>query len=414
MVMGGRSALRAISELSGRAATGELICASSDLEVHVYLQRGRIAWATSSKAELAFSRDLLRRTGVDRETFREIVEDCRKSRRPLGETLVAWNLATREDVRESLRLQVQHALSTLDGRDDVATIFLERGERYMSYDTALTFETAEVVPEPRARNDTRRSSAPPNLIDHVLAVLPDVRWIEVRRSGRVELVHPTSTSAHDSTETVRELAFGGDVDVVAVRAGLGALVGLAYGEDRTVWLCPDRETSIGAVLAAIGSLLHGPDPQPRRTAPLGAPRSVGEGCEACRRAVCDCLARLPELAAVALRDAHGHDFTCYREGFDIDSASHLQARRSDILRVDAIVDDISHPRDTQVDAYGISNRSLLLGRHDEWHLASTLLDGTHRTLWLTTSRHASLGLAWALMTATVRELARVPCAHVAA
>jgi hypothetical protein len=405
MVMGGAPALSAIQSLASRAATGELICASSDLEVHVYLQRGRIAWATSSKAELAFSRDLLRRTGVDKETFREIIEDCRKSRRPLGETLVAWGLATREDVRESLRLQMQHALSTLEGRDDVATIFLERGERYTSYDTELTFEIGDVLPEPRAR----RSSAPPNLIDHVLGVLPDVRWIEVQRAEHVELLHPASSSPRASTRAVGSIAFGQDVDVVAVRVGLGCLLGLAYDRDRTVWLCPDRETSIGAVLAAIGTLLRSSEPRPGR--PFGAPSSVGDGCDSCRRAVSDCLERLPELAAVTIHDPHGCDVACYRDGFDFLTATELQSRRSKILRLDDIVQDVSHPRDTQVDAYGISNRSLLLGRHDEWHLACAVPDGTDRTLWLTTSRHASLGLVWALMTATVRELARVPCAH---
>ena len=38
--------LTELRELAQRAETGEFICATSALEVHVYLQRGRIAWAT--------------------------------------------------------------------------------------------------------------------------------------------------------------------------------------------------------------------------------------------------------------------------------------------------------------------------------------------------------------------------------
>jgi hypothetical protein len=165
--------LDTLERLTRASATGELICATDDLEVHVYLQEGRVAWATSSAARFAFSRDLIERTGVDPETLKELVEDCRRNRRPLGETLVEWKLASLEDVRSSLRLQVTHALQSLPGHPSTPTLFLERGAGYLTYDRALTFALEEVLVReaPSPGPDARA------LLRQVLDAVPDARWI---------------------------------------------------------------------------------------------------------------------------------------------------------------------------------------------------------------------------------------------
>ena len=79
-----------LSDLVACEASGELICVSDKFEVHVYFQRGRIAWATDSTRPLAFTRYLLETAKIDPEIFREILESCRREKRPLGETLHAY------------------------------------------------------------------------------------------------------------------------------------------------------------------------------------------------------------------------------------------------------------------------------------------------------------------------------------
>src|SRR5690242_4483859 len=87
-------------------ASGEFICASSALEVHVHLQLGRVAWATDSRHAFVFTRHLQEHAALTKEQFREVLEECRRNHLPLGETLVRWGLATLAQVRAALRHQI--------------------------------------------------------------------------------------------------------------------------------------------------------------------------------------------------------------------------------------------------------------------------------------------------------------------
>ncbi|MBX3229611.1 MAG: sigma-54-dependent Fis family transcriptional regulator [Labilithrix sp.] len=128
------STLGRVAVLSKEGASGELICASDTIEVHVYLQRGRIAWATDAAQPLAFTRYLLERAQIDVEVFREILESCRREKRPLGETLIAWGVATREEVRDALRHQIELALARIHESGPVESLFLKRTSQFSDYD----------------------------------------------------------------------------------------------------------------------------------------------------------------------------------------------------------------------------------------------------------------------------------------
>lgn len=80
-----REPLAILVELSEARMSGELICASDEAEVHVYLQHGRIAWATDSTHPFAFTRRLREITAIENDTLREILEACKRERRPLGQ-----------------------------------------------------------------------------------------------------------------------------------------------------------------------------------------------------------------------------------------------------------------------------------------------------------------------------------------
>ena len=92
------TALEALRTYSLRGASGEFICASNAAEVHVFLQGGRVAWAVEPTKPLAFVRALKERCLISDEDLRLAFEDGRRTRRPLGETLVQWSLAACEDI----------------------------------------------------------------------------------------------------------------------------------------------------------------------------------------------------------------------------------------------------------------------------------------------------------------------------
>ncbi|MDF1564861.1 MAG: response regulator [Deltaproteobacteria bacterium] len=132
-----------LREWAELGADGEFIATAAEWEVHVHLQEGRVAWATSSASKYAFTRHLSEHFGIEKEAIVEVVDECRKTRKNVGETLVEWGIATEEQVRESLRAQIADALAVLPGSSGVQSIFLSRGSDYAQ---PLTFTLDELLP----------------------------------------------------------------------------------------------------------------------------------------------------------------------------------------------------------------------------------------------------------------------------
>jgi branched-chain amino acid transport system substrate-binding protein len=129
-------------DLTHARANGELVCDAAGTEVHVCLYSGRIAWARDSKHPLEFTEHLKRIARLDDEMLEEVVADCAQSRAPIGETLVAWKLASPDQVRIALRHQTGTAFSVLQKcAYDVRTVFLARPT--MSYRQDFTFDPQE-------------------------------------------------------------------------------------------------------------------------------------------------------------------------------------------------------------------------------------------------------------------------------
>src|SRR3954463_14352099 len=59
--------LSSLTALVKSGASGELISASSALEVHVHLQLGRVAWATDSRHAFVFTRHLQEQARVTKD-----------------------------------------------------------------------------------------------------------------------------------------------------------------------------------------------------------------------------------------------------------------------------------------------------------------------------------------------------------
>src|SRR3990172_376544 len=113
--------------LADSAASGEFVCESDGAEAHVFLQSGRIAWASDSRHPRAFTQHLKEHAGLDAGSREEAVAEARRSHVPIGETLVAWKLATKEQVRAALRCQIDLALAVIEQPSAAAkAVFLDR------------------------------------------------------------------------------------------------------------------------------------------------------------------------------------------------------------------------------------------------------------------------------------------------
>jgi hypothetical protein len=131
--------------LSRAGATGELFCSCTEGDAHVYLQRGRLAWASDCKHRRAFTGHLRQHAALDTETIEAVVADCRATKRPIGEILLERSLATEEQVRAALRHQIGLALHIGECRGEGTGVFLPRC--YAEYDERFTFDPSEIVSE---------------------------------------------------------------------------------------------------------------------------------------------------------------------------------------------------------------------------------------------------------------------------
>ena len=152
--------LHAIRSLARMRETGEISWATQEMRANVYLERGRIAWATSTSGRFSFTSELIERAHVDRAVLRLIIERCRKEGLPLGEALVRARITSAETVRELLERQIRDALESLSTIVAGAPAFVRRTEG-AGYDPSLTFALDELMPGTRLRPRTATEEVTP-------------------------------------------------------------------------------------------------------------------------------------------------------------------------------------------------------------------------------------------------------------
>ncbi|MEL6548482.1 MAG: DUF4388 domain-containing protein [Myxococcota bacterium] len=125
-------------------SSGEFIVASGDSQIRVYLQHGRIAWASSSRSRYGFTKYLEEHCSVSRVTIEQAVRCCRESKLSIGAYLIQQGIVSADEVQTALREQVEAALLDLaDCAADANALFLPAGENSKTY-TSSTFKLSEL------------------------------------------------------------------------------------------------------------------------------------------------------------------------------------------------------------------------------------------------------------------------------
>jgi hypothetical protein len=393
--------LAALLGLVRDGASGEFVCVSSTCELHVYLQSGRIAWATDSTLPFAFSRHLLENTSLAKETFHEVLEACRHDRLPLGETLIEWHVVTREEIRAALMHQIRAAMESLRGCAKGHTIFLERQRQFASYATELTFDMRELVPV---------AAAPVSgTLERVRSKIPEPAWLELFE-GEVVLEQLPAAVGQQVPACLLQHSVLDGADVIAVRTARGTLIGVALPEPtRTLWCRLEVETAFGTTLAALCQYAsigqtNAPSPPAAEEGSNGsAVRAVGDGDRAGSVAMRTFMERAPEIDGVLLMENDEPVCGVARRRSDPERMKAIVRRRVPML--DVILPEMHEP--TDLDELGYRLKSLVTGEEQVWCFGAELGSEPKRTLWLFTDRQCAQGLGWAYLTSLSRQLATV-------
>lgn len=394
MVLATPTPFAQLTHLVATAASGEFIVAGDEVEVHVFLQAGRVAWATTSAERFVFRRYLIETLGVDAEALQTVFEDCQRTRRPLGEALVAWNLATAEQVREALRAQVVASLASLERCRTARALFLPRGQHYATYDVALTFELESLRP-PEPPVDGLGEA-----VESLLATFPGLRWAGVLE-GRREVHVAGAPEAHRAVALANRVS--PEVPLLAVRSSGGALVGgLLPGTPNSLWCGQASDAALGPVLEFMVSRLVG--------VASGASGCVRGGFETFGETEHDgaALQEILERAecpvgAVVLEGAGSPDlWVTARAPLDPVSLGRRAALHQAVLDLDVFE---ARPVRPAVAGAGLPFQSALVADGRWWWFGTDLATRTQSSLWLALPRAAALGLGWALLSTLARRIA---------
>lgn len=217
-------------------ASGEFIYASASCEVHIHLQAGRVAWATCSLHPFEFLRQL-QALGVERSVLQSVVEECRTTRKPLGETLVAWGVVSTQQALDALRASASIAIAGIDRVQSGHALFLER-PRYDEYDPQFTFSLDELVTQP-----PRDHLSAAEIASHLRVA----SWVAVKNGAQLD----ASVVVDDIGAPFFEPIDGG-VDFIGVRAADACHIGTVNSV--AMW-CGAPSRTYGSLLSALS--LHG-------------------------------------------------------------------------------------------------------------------------------------------------------------
>lgn len=395
---GGEDAVATLKNLSRRHASGEFVAATEDVEVHVHLYRGRVAWATSSASGSTLINYLLERCQIDRDALREAVQECRRTHKRFGETLVEWGIAEPAQVRDALAAQVRDALETLHRFGALQTLFLPRDSVYAE---ELTFELDEVLHEGGVEGASREELAA--MGERMLRAIPEASWVQVLRGDETVIsVGPSrGADARQFLGATSKALHRSKAVASTLRCDRGALVGRALEtDDAWAWCGLRAGANLGLAKAVLSSLA------PRRSiraAPVLSNEWVGgpdHGDLPSFEVLEQAMTKSDELvSAVVLEPVGPHCRIVRREGFD---ASTLAGQICGLLG----------PMRSSLESFFAHGDDDLYVPHTSLHVEDacfthfgTSLDGhDDRYLWLVLHRSGSPGFGWALLTTLARQL----------
>jgi hypothetical protein len=394
-----------LRELERVGATGELIAVVESIEVCVYLLRGRIAWAISSDSAGTLIHHLQERCRIDRGQLRSVLDECRSTQRPLGETLVARGLATRDQVADALRQQIRDVFGRLHGLTATRALFVPRELRYSEELTFTLDEVSHQAPGSSARPDPRSAT---QLLEDLWASLGSASWLEIRRDGELVAAtgRPEGRAPSHGAEELRALALDARLPRVTARSAHGSILGQALQQPGMVAFCgiPHAENLglAGAVLR-----MHGPR-EDKSLLPTSAAdyRTWSHGSvDAPLTAVESAFRELPELDAVFTTSERECAWGIYRVHRS------LKARTEPVAAWDLLLDsslERCFPARSSWEPLETDGAALSFEHPDGTFFGRRLDSRSGRALWIVMRRGEARSLGWGVLRSFATLLGGLP------
>jgi hypothetical protein len=395
-----RGPLEALSRLASREASGEFICNTTDNEAHVFLLKGKVAWAFDSHGGAVFWREILERCATDMATIRAVVEECKRTGASVTSTVVEWGIAAPAQVRAAMERQIQHTLESLHARPDGQHIFLERA-RFAEANPEWTFDLVSFALGHRARTvrPPRTSSVAPPAAEHDAP--RSAKTGVASHSGIAKALFNVAAAGELSPAASAVACVGrlratlvDGVDLCVAKTSEGWVIGAASAPLEANWFVLKPTASLGAVFSSLLQSGFVARAEPR---PAIVERDAVEWIPSAQwRARLEVVKRYAEVRSAFVLGADGAALDAIAP-----SAHGTNGARAAIERARGVAPALDDP-DGSVELSSALGRPLLTAvalRGDELLLGARVGE---ESCWVSVARETHLGVAWSLLAALLR------------
>lgn len=170
----GQSLRRALMDAQHEGG-GELVIRSGDVCARVLFAERKVAWVHHMDGSGSLLDALAPEAGIDPDTARAVVQECRRSGAGLSETLASWGLVDRAKLRNAMRLWIGRKLTAMCTLPEPQVLFLPSN---FKSSPELLFELDEVLEAETHPAQTRGASerAPTELGEKRPTLIPAGAW----------------------------------------------------------------------------------------------------------------------------------------------------------------------------------------------------------------------------------------------
>ncbi|HUU02430.1 MAG TPA: PEGA domain-containing protein [Myxococcota bacterium] len=121
---------------------GEVLLRCGDDTARVFFVGGKIAWATVSTNKRTFTEYLIEKSALKKDEVQEVFEECKRTGKNFGETIVEWELLDEQSLRNLLLRHLSECLLEVFRWPSVESMFMPEDRPYKG---SLTFDLVELL-----------------------------------------------------------------------------------------------------------------------------------------------------------------------------------------------------------------------------------------------------------------------------
>ena len=134
--------LKVFHEATASDRGGEVLLRCGEDTARVFFVGGKIAWATVSTNKRTFTEYLIEKSALKKDEVQEVFEECKRTGKNFGETIVEWELLDEQSLRNLLLRHLSECLLEVFSWPSVESMFMPEDRPYKG---SLTFDLAELL-----------------------------------------------------------------------------------------------------------------------------------------------------------------------------------------------------------------------------------------------------------------------------